>query len=922
MIKRKLIWQYAILICLISALLIGSVSAVSPEMGVKDKNLDDKEYVHHPAKAVMKSEKGISVMAAAAPVHNDRSLLVLLVETSDLAPLASHDAAYFENLFFGTRPSVADYYTEVSYGDFTYTQATVLDPGNDNIAPFWYQPSYTTAEIANDVLKQKEMVRWAIQQAANDINFAIYDTNNDGTVTNEELTLYIVVTGTGKEMSGGTAAWAYHRWAGSVTADGKTIEGEYSITSENSPVGTFAHELGHDLGLPDLYDIDDTNGDSEGIGHFGLMGSGSWCGPAHMTAWEKAELGWLTPTVVPANGFYNIKDSETNSEAYILRSASHRADEYFLVENRWRGTSYDSIVGREGSLPDEGIIIYHIDDAQTGNADETHKKVDVECSDSPTSHVADADDLDSLANRGDANDLWDCNEYDFTDTSTPAKSIWYGGGTSGISVSQFPCVGATMRTYLAITPNDPPKAEAKGPYNAPEGTAIELDASGSSDANGDALQYRWDINTDGTWEIPWTSDAKVSYTWCDDFTGTVTLEVTDGQETTSDTAAVTVTNVAPKVDAGVDQNVDEGDMVQFGGTASDAGTCDTLTYSWDFGDGSAAVTGTLTPTHSYCDNKIYTVTLTVTDGNGESTSDTLAVTVDNKAPTADAGPDQTTTEGAIIAFSGSSKDAGTCDTLTYSWDFGDSSAAVTNTLTPTHAYGDNGDYMVTLTVTDDEGGVGTDTLTVKVTNVAPTLTRGAMDQPNPQFILPKVHTLTFHGTFSDPGWLDTHTATWNFGDGLPAVTKSLTEENNQPDAMGTVTATHVYSAPGNYQVTVTVTDDDLGATTSAAWTVHVMDVAEAKHDLAAYIQNLPSNAFKGKEVQQKAAFANMFKALDDMIVKKEWNGFITSIQSNIRSKADGQVDGKPQDDWIKDKTAQQHICMKVDDIVAYVKTLK
>jgi PKD repeat protein len=213
-------------------------------------------------------------------------------------------------------------------------------------------------------------------------------------------------------------------------------------------------------------------------------------------------------------------------------------------------------------------------------------------------------------------------------------------------------------------------------------------------------------------------------------------------------------------------------------------------------------------------------------------------------------------------------------------------------------------------------------MTVTVNNVAPTVTKGAMDQKNSQFILPGVHTLTFHGTFSDPGWLDTHTATWNFGDGLPAVTKSLTEENNQPDATGTVTATHVYSAPGNYQVTVTVTDDDLGATTSAAWTVHVADVVEAKHDLAAYIQSLPSNAFKGKEVQQKATFANMFIALDKMIADKEWNGFITSLQSNIRSKADGQVDGKPQDDWIKDKTAQQHICMKIDDIVAYVKTFK
>jgi PKD repeat protein len=291
----------------------------------------------------------------------------------------------------------------------------------------------------------------------------------------------------------------------------------------------------------------------------------------------------------------------------------------------------------------------------------------------------------------------------------------------------------------------------------------------------------------------------------------------------------------------------------------------------------------------------------------------------NLPPVANAGPDQTTTEGAIISFSGSITDAGSCDTLTYSWDFGDSSPAITDTLTPTHAYGDNGIYTVTLTVNDDDGEMVTDTLLVTVDNVAPVVTKGVMDQQNPQFILPGVHTLTFHGTFSDPGWPDTHTALWAFGDGQTDV-GTLTEENIAPDATGTVTATHAYSAPGNYLVTVTVTDDDGGKTTSAAWTVHVADVVEAKHDLANYIQNLPANTFKGKAVQQKAAFANMFNALDTMIADKYWNGFITSLQSNIRSKADGLVDGKSSDDWIKDKTAQQHICMKVDDIVAYVKT--
>jgi hypothetical protein len=61
----------------------------------------------------------------------------------------------------------------------------------------------------------------------------------------------------------------------------------------------------------------------------------------------------------------------------------------------------------------------------------------------------------------------------------------------------------------------------------------------------------------------------------------------------------------------------------------------------------------------------------------------------------------------------------------------------------------------------------------------------------------------FHGTFSDPGWCDSHTALWTFGDGQTSP-GTMTEENLEPDATGTVTATHAFGAPGDYLVTVTV----------------------------------------------------------------------------------------------------------------------
>ena len=384
--------------------------------------------------------------------------------------------------------------------------------------------------------------------------------------------------------------------------------------------------------------------------------------------------------------------------------------------------------------------------------------------------------------------------------------------------------------FLTTTPNEPPTADANGPYTGNEGSPITFNASGSHDPEADTLQYRWDFDNDGTWDTAWMSSPTVTHTYCDNVTGSVKVEVRDGLGfTDTDTASVTINNVAPSVDAGADQTVDEGDTVSFSGSFTDPGTCDTHTFSWDFGDGSSVLFGT---------------------------------------------------------------------------------------LTPTHAYGDNGMYTVTLTVTDDDGGVGVDTLQVTVSNVAPTVTSISMGQPNPQFILPIVHTVDFEGNFTDPGWLDTHTSTWDFGDGV-IVSGTVTEENVKPDATGTSTASHVYSEPGTYTVIVTVTDDD-GGSDNETMQVVVVTAEEAKHDINDYIQGLPDSAFKGNPVQRKKAFDNMFYAIDDMLADKEYQGAINHLQNNIRDKVDG--DGKG--DWITDPAAQAELLMKIDDLVAYLEYLK
>jgi len=101
-------------------------------------------------------------------------------------------------------------------------------------------------------------------------------------------------------------------------------------------IGVFCHEFGHAFGLPDLYD---TNGGSEGIGHWGLMGSGSWntvTQPAHMCAWSKNELGWTNVVVVEGQMTpYSMYNVEQNRPIYRLG----------VMEERWRRSAPCAISG-------------------------------------------------------------------------------------------------------------------------------------------------------------------------------------------------------------------------------------------------------------------------------------------------------------------------------------------------------------------------------------------------------------------------------------------------------------------------------------------------------------------------------------------------------------------------------------------------
>jgi hypothetical protein len=293
----------------------------------------------------------------------------------------------------------------------------------------------------------------------------------------------------------------------------------------------------------------------------------------------------------------------------------------------------------------------------------------------------------------------------------------------------------------------------------------------------------------------------------------------------------------------------------------------------------------------------------------------------NSPPEANAGPDLTVNEGDYINILGQYDDPDQDDTHSFLWQM----VSSTNGQVVPDDIGtvlsfipcDNGVYTFRYTVTDNHGAQGSDEVVVTVTNVSPVVSAPYIfNQPNAEFILPVVHEIDFKGTFSDAGTCDTHTAVWDWNDGTPSA--GLVTET---DGSGNVTGSHIFSIPGDFTVTLTVTDDD-GGSSSNTMTIHIADVGEALDIFNAYIQSLPSSVFKSKAIQRKKAFNNMFNALDDMLADQEYNGMILALNSNIRSTFDGLVGGSTKDDWIiKDLAIQTELCQKVDDITSYLRYL-
>jgi M6 family metalloprotease-like protein len=329
-----------------------------------------------------------------------------LVRFSNTDPTTLHPVADYEALLYApsqpvtvgayTRPySVRTFYEEMSNGMFSLQGVVAGWIALANDDAFYAGPCNGLCSSGNVAA----LIREAVQASDATIDFRQFDNDgpdgapNSGDDDGEVDLIYLIHPELGAECGGSGNIWAhrffYTAWTGGVALNTlDTGVSEQPIRIENytiqsglgghpsngnpcdpnhiMPPGTIAHETGHGIGLPDLYDVDGTDGDnSEGTGEWSLMGSGNYArplSPAHMDGYLLSLLGWVTVRPATTGGSFTLGSVQRGDTAFVVRppaGVSNPRGEYFLLENRQAVDSDSAIFAKYGGSG--GLLIWHVD---------------------------------------------------------------------------------------------------------------------------------------------------------------------------------------------------------------------------------------------------------------------------------------------------------------------------------------------------------------------------------------------------------------------------------------------------------------------------------------------------------------------------------------------------------------------------------
>jgi M6 family metalloprotease-like protein len=408
--------------------------------------------------------------------------LVILVSFANQPSLGTTEDQWAAD-FFAPTGSVAGYYTQNSFGKFALTPAPESGGVANNGVVGWLQLPYNHPNFQNNFSDPSETKLGVDAVAAADpyVDYKSFDKDGNGVLSTSELHITIIVAGYETSYGGsldtcGNSVWGHQgglygsapRLDGTVVnRDGGTMFGEFMCASYDTPghmstQGIMAHEMGHDLGFPDLYDTDYS---SSGISRWSLMSGGSWnyvgtaaagTTPAGLDAFSKSYQGWITPTpIVGAVNGAPLPASANSPTAYRLldnpqdvdwKFESHKGTgEYYLVENR-------ELVGYDAGLPACGVIVYHVDEGVTStndaNANDTHRLLDVVEADGSKN-------MDTYPYLGGPGDVFpgSSGHVDFNDTTAPSAALYSGPSGVGMHVNGG-CADPMTANFFVPLKND------------------------------------------------------------------------------------------------------------------------------------------------------------------------------------------------------------------------------------------------------------------------------------------------------------------------------------------------------------------------------------------------------------------------------------------------------------------------------------
>lgn len=243
--------------------------------------------------------------------------------------------------------------------------------------------------------------------------------------------------------------------------------------------------------------------------------------------------------------------------------------------------------------------------------------------------------------------------------------------------------------------------------------------------------------------------------------------------------------------------------VSFDASASSDPDGHPLSHTWDFGDGSAPVSGGFTINHTYTTQGTYFASVTVEDGHGGVGGASQRIEVGNQAPTAEFSHSSTFgIPSVLVSFDASGSSDPERDSLSYTWDFGDGGSG--SGQSATHSFTAYGEYRVVLTVNDGQGNERSISRTLHIQNLPPrpifTFSPNSGNAPI---------TVSFDASPSNDPEGQSISYTWDFGDGTTGSGRS---------------PSHTYTEAINTQVKVTVTDAQ-GASSTTLKPISILDAS-------------------------------------------------------------------------------------------------